>query len=526
MSKTSWRSDEVEEPQDALTAAVLPLQGFSASANEDLLRRDIDLLLNGQNKGWQNQAWAYYDRIGELKSVVRYVSNMLSRFNLYAASQTADPSNPERLPETHPASIAVKEFAGGFAGQAELLDAIALYLTVTGECIVAGPWDLRSRPPYPFDKWRAYSTEDISSRNGVLYYKKINQREERLPNTVAAFRAWRPHPRRFWEPDSPTRSALTVLREIDLLDAHVHSSATSRIAGAGLLLLPDEVTIPTGDVDSDGQEVDPFVRHLAEVMSIAIKKPSSAAARVPVMLRGPAEALKELRQLTFDTPFDERVPELRLSALRRLGLSMDIPPEILTGTAESNSWGAWQIASSAVSMHGIPLAQLISSVLTQGWLRPFLAKQRGVKINNLEDILVWFDASNLRVRPNEAEETTAAFDRFEADADALRLVMGLPAETKPTDEELGRQVLLHLVRTNPSMAGYAVNALRENYGIKNLPEFTEKIEAVQTAQRTTRDEEFATDVVPGKRSQDKQSGVPSVVPDANGDDSDNEEGRP
>lgn len=525
----------------ALTAAYYPLQGFSAKANEDQYRRNIDLLLNGQAKGWQALAWGYYERIGELRAIAHYVSNLLSKMTLYAARATADPFNPERLPPSHPASRAVADFAGGFDGQAELMAALAIQLTIAGDTILAGPWDMRTRGVFPFDRWRAYSTEEITSRNGVLYYKTIQRRDEKLPPSVAAFRAWRPSPRRWWEAESPTKSALQILREIDLLDAHVHSSAVSRLAGAGLMLLPDEITVPSDEVDADGQEVDPFVRHLAEVMSIAMKKPESAAARVPVMLRGPADALKEVRVLNFDTPFDERVPELRLGALRRLGLAMDIPPEVLTGTAEGTGWSAWQTLTQAINYHALPLAMVATGTLSQGWLRPFLKKQRD---NNLTDselsqLVLWPDANNLRVRPNEAEETTAAYDRFEADSDALRLVSGLAAETKPTDTELARQILLALVRTNPSMAGYAVNALREEFGVKKLPPFQEKIEAVQVQRsnegKASRSEVSSrvgeansperTDVVPGQRSQDKLVDPPPVPP-VNSDPNNNEQGRP
>lgn len=522
MGRTSWRLEEPEP--EAIVASTLPLQGYSAKANGDVLKRELDYVLNGQQKGWQNYAWHYYETIGELQSIARYVANMLSKFNLYAAKATADPFNPERLPDTHPASLAVERFAGGFLGQSQLLAEMALHYTIAGECVVAGPWDMRKRASFPFDRWRAYSSRDITSRNGQLFYKKVNQREERLPPSVAAFRAWRGSPVSVWEASSPTKGALEILREISLLDAHVKSSATSRLSGAGLLLIPDEVTIPTGDVEVDGQEVDPLIRYLAEVMSIAMKNPNSAAAKVPVMMRGPGEALEKLKWMTFETPFSEAVPELRTGALRRLGLAMDIPPEILTGTSEGTGWSAWQTMTQAVTMHGIPLCQAMVYDLTEGWLKPFMARQRGVAQE--DDILIWFDTANLRVRPNEAEETTAAFDRFEADADALRLVTGLSPEARPTNEELARQILLHLVRENPSMAGYAVNALRENFGVKDLPLFEEKIEAVQIAQRTTKDEEFGTDVVPGERSVAKQPGIPATAPDADGDDADNEQGRP
>ena len=52
--------------------------------------------------------------------------------------------------------------------------------------------------------------------------------------------------------------------------------------------------------------------------------------------------------MTFWTQLDEHAIELRSEAIRRLGLGMDMPPEVLQGSADSNHWAAWQADEAAI----------------------------------------------------------------------------------------------------------------------------------------------------------------------------------
>ena len=63
-----------------------------------------------------------------------------------------------------------------------------------------------------------------------------------IPAKDAIIRSYRPHPRYHDQADSPVRSALPILREIALLNQHIGAQARSRLAGAGLLIVPSEVS--------------------------------------------------------------------------------------------------------------------------------------------------------------------------------------------------------------------------------------------------------------------------------------------
>jgi hypothetical protein len=174
----------------------------------------------------------------------------------------------------------------------------------------------------------------------------------------------------WWEADSPTRSSYSVLREIDLLDQHVQATAISRLAGAGMLAIPDELTIPGDEVETEGVDTDPFVRQLSEIMALAIKNRESAAAIVPIILRGPAEYIAAIKHFDFATKFDESVTDHRTVALRRLALGMDVPPEIMLGTGDASHWQAWQVDESTLRIHTAPLLQTIVGAITEAGSAP------------------------------------------------------------------------------------------------------------------------------------------------------------
>lgn len=534
MANTRRRYARPVEPVESepLTSAALQIVPAPRGSNSFDFKREVDILLNGNLNQNTELAWYFYNRIPELRYIARYVANSLSQARLFVGEVTSDPYNPNRVrDEKHPAVEVLERFAGGFEGQTELLDRLGLHLTITGDSILAGPTRPDRPGPRPFDQFRIYSSTELYSSNGTVYYRRPGiSKDEPLPEGTTAVRIWRSHPRRWEYADSPTLSSFTVLREIDLLDQHVHASAVSRLAGAGVWLLPDEITFPTDEVETEGEDVDPFVKHLVEVMSIAIKNRESAAARVPIIVRGTAEAISAAKDgwITFETPFSEAVPDLRNVALRRLALGMDVPPEVLLGMSESTQWSAWQTDESTVRLHTVPLLQLIVNSLTVGWFRPFLKKQRnGLTEEEIDRLTIWFDTSNLQVRPSVVEEAQALYDRFEVGGDTLRLTTGFTDSEKPDKKELEVQILFHLLRNDPGMTAYAINALRDKK-IINLPEAPDPLSNLNqpgpVAAPDTVDVENQRGL-PGQRSQDRQS-APPPAPSAEGDDNNNEVGRP
>jgi hypothetical protein len=361
------------------------------------------------DEGWQRTAWNWYDTIGEYRYACSWVGNLLSRAKLSAYEDGKPTTNQDAID-------AMESLFGGEEGQREMLRQLGVQFTVAGEAYLIG----EDGGNEPGDKWWVAAATEVS-KNGDVW--RVGKKDIDDPLVM---RLWKPHPRNNTAPDSPSRAVLPILAEINGLTQHVAASIDSRLAGAGILLLPDGIsfaTTPVEGVDENGNpvqqitgELDSFLYELMQTMMTAIGNRADPSALVPILLQAPAEALEHIRHLTLSTPFDEQAIELRKEAIRRLALGMDMPPEILTGTGEINHWGAWQVEEASIKAHTEPLLQIIISSLTEGYLRPYLEDTMdGEEVRRFE---IHADTSKMRLRPNRSKEAIELFDRAILSAEA------------------------------------------------------------------------------------------------------------
>jgi hypothetical protein len=256
-------------------------------------------------------------------------------------------------------------------------------------------------------------------------------------------RVWRPHPRYYHIADSPARSARPIMRELELVNRYITAQYLSRIAMAGLLILPDEASFPVREEFQD--EPDPLSMEFVEIAAEAIREPGRASSIVPLLIRVPAEVAEKIRHIDFTLKIDEKVIERRNSAITRLANKLDIPAEVLTGLGDVNHWTAWQLDEGALKTHIAPMAELICHCLTVGYLQPRLAA------SGEEDVgqwCVWYDMSELAIRPDRSENAIQAYDRFEIDGEAFRRETGFSEDDKPEGDDLTEQMLKALVRAD------------------------------------------------------------------------------
>ena len=423
-----------------------------------------------RTEAWQQAAWDYYDSVGELRFASQWISNAVSRVNLVAAAPPSGPGDEptpiaqddlEFTAGQRRAAEIVAQIAGGSGGQGQMLGSFGVHLTIAGiGWLVAEP-PIDDPLADEFTSWNVYSSEEIRTTSDGKVEVRVSYRDWRPlhPNSVVV-KAWRRHPRWSYQPDAPTRGVLGVLREIELLQQHIHASAQSRLAGAGILTIPSEAVFPPGqgpqssfeDVLAQNQNVtaseDSFVDTLVDSMTVPITDRSSAAAVVPLVIRIPGEFVDKVRHLTFATPFDDRVLSLQESAIKRLALGLDIPPEILTGTSGMNHWGAWQVEEQAITLHIEPLSEVICHALTIGFLAPALEAEG---IDPVE-AMVWYDTSDLTARPDKTRQAIEAYDRNELSGAAMLREVGLSVDDMPSEEEKRERILLSVARSAPTLA--------------------------------------------------------------------------
>lgn len=479
-----------------LPSAVPARGGHSLTASAERLADRLAASAGGASigEGWQRVALDMYDAVPELRAAARITGQAMSQCRLVVARMTDGEPAPLDIgtlenpgPDVdHPAQRLLENFAGGQGGQAAWLDMLGVHLTVTGESISVGALDTTVENPSRVAEWSTYSPEQVTARNKTIVVKtddtmhgdvEVNEEED----GVTAIRIWRPHPRHSWQADSAARAALGAMNEIILYDQHIESSAISRLISAGLLCIPDGMTLPglLAEDDSDDVDVDPFMRFLMTTMSTAIKDRQSAAARVPILLRGDKEDIAAITQVMFSTPFDEKVLELREAAIRRLSVAVDMPSEMLTGLGALQHWTGALVTQDWVNNYLQALMQLACGSITTGWLQKALVETEG-KSAEWDDIIIWFDSSAVRVRENIGPETQWSWENGLVSDDTVRRVFGFDDSDKPSEEEAKRHLLISMVTKSPALAPFILPLLGFDFTAEQLQKVKE-ISAVVNA---------------------------------------------
>lgn len=407
--------------------------------------RYVERKTRGKNatvdQGWQSTAWRMYKSVPEVRFAANYVGNAMSGAVLYAGRR-ADDGTIEPAPLTHRAAEIVAQIAGGPDGQSKLLGSFGRHLSVPGEgWIVVRPNSEVLSPDAPEDghDWRVLSTREVRQGSNRLTVEidgedveiPAGDAEAMDPDGPVAIRVWEPDPERSIEADSPVRSALDLLEELQLLNAAVKAIARSRLIGRGVLLIPKGTRFPTSST-ANGDAEDDVIEIFMQVAETAIRDPESAAATVPIVLEVPADSIPDFKHLTFESNFDELALKLREEAVRRFAIGLDIPAEILLGLGDSNHWSAWALTSEAIRMGIEPKLATVAYALTQQWLRPLLQAER---VEDWHRWLVWYDTAPLRVRTNRAETALKAHEAGVISDAALRRETGFEESDAPTPEE-------------------------------------------------------------------------------------------
>lgn len=423
----------------ALTAAAAPPRG----PETQFLKK---------TEKWQDEVWTFYDTLGEFNFGVTWQANMLSRVRLRAARLKPDSDEPE-IVTSGPAADLMMRLGGGVSGQAQLMKRLTVQLSLPGEGYLVGETIGKT------ERWQVRSVDEIRSQSGrhqVTDEDSVNTGHDwrDLAEDYHVMRVWRPHDRFYHLADSPARSAREVMRELELINRKITAEYLSRLASAGVLALPDELTFPVREEFADAPS--PLMAEWVEIAATAIQTPGTASAVVPIPLVGPAEAIDKIRYIDFTLKIDEKTIERRDSAIRRLATKMDIPAEILLGLASSgNHWSAWAVDESALKAHIAPMAELVCETLTRAYLKPRLEASG----EDPETWVVWYDMSELTLRPDRSGNALNAYDRLELSGEALRREMGFDEDDKPTSEELKEQALKVIVHSLPSGAASALSQL-------------------------------------------------------------------
>ncbi len=385
-----------------------------------------------QTASWQQEIFSFIDQVGELHYAGTNFSSAASQVKLELTRRDEKGdwvmlSDKESLDESDKmAQEAMRDLSWDIS-PGEILRDLSAQIFYVGEAFLVGVPSRRSEEKGLLGlEWNVYSKEDVQEKNGIV----VIDGKEYSPDSVLIIRVWKPHPRFKKDCDSPVRSTLPVLRELVGLTMHVSATIDSRLAGAGIVWMPQSATVlGMGGSPENADEEDPFLEAVIEAGVTAIKDRDSAAAIIPVFATLPDDVGFTPIHMSFSTPFDAATKDLRDEAIRRLALSLDMPPEVLLGTGGSSHWSAWAVSEDYIRQHVLPAVGLIARALVKDYLRPVL-EEMGLPPALADEYSLLPTAEHMFSRPNRFDE---AMELFRMDAINLQALL----ETAGFDQKDG-----------------------------------------------------------------------------------------
>jgi hypothetical protein len=451
-----------------LTAAGFRIQ----HTDTDQLRRLI--------QPWQARAFSYYDQLGEIKYASQFYSRMLAPLRLFPAKldPTGDWVEIEREGAsgddlTAFAMLDRVQDPGG--GREALLSSYGRLMFLAGECYLLVTKD----PDTGDEQWEMLSTDELRIQSGIytrykapslaaanLHEAPDDEFEPLDKNTAVAYRLWQKHPRYSMLADSTMMGVLDLCEELLLLTRAVRSRARSRLAGSGLLAISEDFShSPLEATADEDPDVDPFLADLRDAMTAPIANEGAASAVVPIVVRGPTEAIeKGIRHIQIIDP-TQLYPEtgLRTECIHRIALGLDMPPEVLEGLSDANHWTAWQIDDQTWTAHGMPKANQLVNDLTQAYYRPTL---RAEGIEGYTTYAIGYDPSAVVNQPNKLKDALELFDRIIVGHEYVREAGGISEEAAPTEDQ--RAEMIGIKVRDPSLAWFGIPSVKAG-GVETAP---------------------------------------------------------
>ncbi len=439
------------------TIARRPVKPLLASAQAvDIGSKAQVKLIEKRHQEWHPEAWALYRTVGEATSGLDYRASVISKVRLYAAVLPEE-TDAEPLPvgaaaesveedgEVTPALISPQLAAladdvmgrlDNGPGVAALLAKVSLNLDVPGECHIVGEMVEDE------EVWRAYSDEELVTKNGMLRVIEDEGAKDGRPvdPNATIFRIWRPDPQKSWLSISALRPIIEegTFSQLMLLGKAQRSLSLSRFTnGIGLLRAGLDFPPPTPDgagVEDDAPTKGGFQADLIAVATAAIETDGSPAAAAPYILEVD-DPEHDFKWITTPRTEDEKASEKYSMLLGRIANAMPLPREIVLGLGEStNHWSAALIERSGFRAYIEPAVLAICHAMTVGFFRPMLLGA-GVSPEDARRLVVWFDPEDALAPEDRVDTATKGVELGAIGEKAWRREAKFDESDKPSQEE-------------------------------------------------------------------------------------------
>lgn len=445
-------------PRQGRTRAVLRASAYKKNLTNDKAQNATKV----RREGWQEESLENFDELAIVKAPVWWSGNAMSKLKLFAGVRPIDDPEGSPIPVSDPGSgvptnlatyaqAEIERLKSPFGGRAEILRMMQMNLELTGlawligigatsqfvddggiqvEIVTPESWDVKSVREVEEKGSGTTAKTIIHTRPGDNGYELSPDRDE----AIAVFQR---NPGWSSLADCHMRGLLTDCASLVLLQNEVQAESKSRQSN-GILLLPNELgqgpIVDSESEDGDEAATDPLMDALADSLIEPIEDPSSAASVVPMLLRGPADALKEVRlvRLSRETT---AVLEQRIEA-RKVGIAegMNLPPEVVRGHMGTTFANAAQIDQDTYDDYLSPRVGLICDGLTVAFLQPHLL-DAGFPPDLVERIIIAPDPSDMIKTADPAEFVDEGVTLDTISDEAWRRYRGFSEDDAPPPED-------------------------------------------------------------------------------------------
>lgn len=434
---------------------------------------------------WQERAWLYDDELGELGFAHDFVRQAMARIRIIVGII------PEDDPEGMPTPLTEENLPEGLdidlcRGILDLLQPFTTFmgdvshkLDIPGECHVGiydDPNFVRQPGVIGGDAptiCRVFSNDELVAQDGgqgqskwAIKKHENDSKPEPLPADAFLFRVWNPHGRWSDLPISPMRRLLGVCDELMLLTQMIRGIARSRVAmNGGILAIPEELEIvttteddtePAGDGGDGETDASSFIDDFIRAALTAMADHESAAAALPLIVRGRAEWLEKIKMIEIGRTLEETLLKIRAELLERIANGLNLPREIVLGVGGTNHWNADQIDEQTWHVHLEPRAMNVCAATTEAFYRPQL-RAHEVPENYVRRLVVWYDPTWFIGPADQDEAADAGLDNYAISLETWRRVRGFTEADAPDDEEIARRIAWkaaeNAAKTPPAFGG-------------------------------------------------------------------------
>ena len=413
--------------------------------NSDLDRAYLDGVTSRLSLSASAKSWKNYREIGEVRYSVSRSAKIAGYSNLYGERVNLTGEKTNRAEAGIVAEI-VADISSRFGGTRGLIERFYTLRQIPGETYLTAVRD--NSDSFPDGYW-FLSPSEIGAQENFLSEspnKSIKWTTARTGTVVgekSVFdrmispddfrgRIWAPTGEYLDNADSPMYGVNHLCEMLQRIEQSIMARLQSRFAMNGILAIPSEINdaaisgaLPAqADYGTNDKVLRYFMHTMTRNVMLAegMGEAGAAAGAMPIMVKGPSDALQHLRHIINEQMVADTDLKLRGDIINQILDGLD-QQRAQVQDSSTDRFSAWTRSDSERRITVQPVMEEMCHAVTRMILWREL-KERGWTPRAIRGWRVWYDLSAAAVKSNLADEARQSFDRGVTNAAHLRKATG------------------------------------------------------------------------------------------------------